>query len=240
MLICYPRPCHELEFCASQRKVFSPYFEFSVRRKGESASKGSMSRRRGRPHGPAPPSADGGDSEELDNPDMGTAVQAGSVRHSAEHLRQDQGGEGRERKHRIGMRGHMDVFDSNEMRWASCCGVSFCGCNDRLCEVYGLFREKKFPPFWGGRSLLGRAIKDVQIVTRGVIALNGITKGAFSHVAMRTPMLRFMCVFSCVCVYNCAYIIHKTCLCVYVCGVQSTNSRHVVDQRRPGGRTRGH
>ena len=40
----------------------------------------------------------------------------------------------------------MDVFDSKEMRWASCCGVSFCGCNARLCEVSALFSKKKIPP----------------------------------------------------------------------------------------------
>ena len=74
---------------------------------------------------------------------MGTAVQAGSVRHSAEHLRQDQGGEGRERKHRIGMRGHMDVFDSNEMRWASCCGVSFLWMQCPFCARFMAFFEKK-------------------------------------------------------------------------------------------------
>ena len=37
----------------------------------------------------------------------------------------------------------MDVFDSKEMRWASCHGVSFCGCNARLCEASALFSQKK-------------------------------------------------------------------------------------------------
>ena len=36
-------------------------------------------------------------------------------------------------------------FDSKEMRWASCCGVSLCGCNARLCEVSALFSQKKIP-----------------------------------------------------------------------------------------------
>ena len=76
----------------------------------------------------------------------------------------------------------MDVFDSKEMRWASCCGVSFCGCNARLCEVSALFSQKKFSRQkkgggvtisstelkirGGGGALLGRAIKNVQIVPR--------------------------------------------------------------------------
>ena len=37
----------------------------------------------------------------------------------------------------------MDVFDINKMRWAPCCGVSFCGCNARLCEVSALFSQNK-------------------------------------------------------------------------------------------------
>ena len=76
----------------------------------------------------------------------------------------------------------MDVFDSKEMRWASCCGVSFCGCNARLCEVTAFF-NKTFPARKkgeghylvdriknsrvGGGALLGRAIKNVQIVPSG-------------------------------------------------------------------------
>jgi hypothetical protein len=43
-------------------------------------------------------------------------------------------------KLRILMRGSIDVLNSNEMQWASCCGVSFGGCNARLCEVYAPFR----------------------------------------------------------------------------------------------------
>ena len=35
--------------------------------------------------------------------------------------------EGRDAKHRIGMRGRMDVFDSTEMQRASGCGVLFGG-----------------------------------------------------------------------------------------------------------------
>jgi hypothetical protein len=37
------------------------------------------------------------------------------------------------------MRGCIDVLNSNEMQWASCCGVSFGGCN----AVYARF----MPPF---------------------------------------------------------------------------------------------
>ena len=43
-----------------------------------------------------------------------------------------QGREGRDAKYRILMRGCIDVLNSNEMQWASCCGVSFGGCNARL------------------------------------------------------------------------------------------------------------
>ena len=50
------------------------------------------------------------------------------------------GGEGRDAKHRILMRECIDVLNSNEMQWASCCGLSFGGCNARLCEVYAPFR----------------------------------------------------------------------------------------------------
>ena len=60
-------------------------------------------------------------------------VQAGSIRRSAEQLYHaemvGQGGEGRDTKHRMLMRGCMDVLNSNGLQWASCCGVSFGGCN---------------------------------------------------------------------------------------------------------------
>ena len=86
----------------------------------------------------------------------------------------------------------MDVFDPNKKRWASCCGVSFCGCNARLCEVSALFSQKKnsrqkgggghylvdrIKNVRGGGSLLGRAIKNLQIFTRGGnhLAVDGIS-----------------------------------------------------------------
>ena len=87
-------------------------------------------------------------------------VQAGSIRRSAEDLCHSgmvgQGGEGRDPKHRVLMRGCINCFDSHEMRWASCCGVSFGGCNAWLSVIdlmrgLCLFSSKKtFPDKMGG------------------------------------------------------------------------------------------
>ena len=57
MLMCYPRPCHELDFCASRERPF-PLSRSKKIRRVKWASEGSMSKRRGRPSGPAPPSAE--------------------------------------------------------------------------------------------------------------------------------------------------------------------------------------
>ena len=111
-----------------------------------SESKDSMSKRRGRP--PGPPTSSGTYKQfSLD-----TFKSHGNHKANA-HLFKVYALQEKERIHalftRIRMRGRMDVFDSKEMRWASCCGVSFCGCNARLCEVSALFSlkksRKKFP-----------------------------------------------------------------------------------------------
>ena len=71
-------------------------------------------------------------------------AQVGNIRRSAEDLCHagmvGQGGEGRDAKHRILMKGYIHVLNSNEMQWASCCSVSFGGCNARICKVYALLR----------------------------------------------------------------------------------------------------
>jgi hypothetical protein len=63
------------------------------------------------------------DSEEFDSADTGPSGECLTKRGAPVTT---SGGEGREEKPRIRMRERMDVFDSKEMRWASCCGVSFC------------------------------------------------------------------------------------------------------------------
>ena len=104
---------------------------------------------------------DGDDSEELDNADTGTSGECSTKRGAPVH----QGGResGKRKQNRIRKRGRMEVFDSNEMRWASCCGVLFCGCNARLCEVSALFSQKKFP----ARKKGGVTISSTELKIRG-------------------------------------------------------------------------
>ena len=89
---------------------------------------------------------------------------AESVRRSAEHRchagMADQGLEGKDGHDRI--QAHVDMFDSNEMQWASCCCVLFGGCNACVCGFEGKNSRQKskhyYPPkmkqslvfWWGG------------------------------------------------------------------------------------------
>ena len=84
---------------------------------------------------------EGEDSEDMDSAAAGPSGEYSQKRGAPCHaVMVGRGGEGRDAKHRILMRGSIDVLNSNEMQWASCCGVSSGGYNGRSCEVYALFR----------------------------------------------------------------------------------------------------
>ena len=59
-----------------------------------------------------------------------------------------QGGEGRDAKRRILMRGCMDEHSSDGMPWASCSGVPLRGCHARLCGVHAHFRRNERRGGW--------------------------------------------------------------------------------------------